>query len=97
MSQTKKYIKRSILDRRTNKDRRTLNLGPLFPGKEQRITRNRRQRFEDRLGWQQLTRLRAVKSGNTPADLRIAAGHTGEGSLTPSRSASSPMPEARGS
>lgn len=57
MSQTKKYIKRSILDRRTNKDRRTLNLGPLFPGKEQRITRNRRQRFEDRSGWQPLSRL----------------------------------------
>ncbi|MFA5906956.1 MAG: hypothetical protein WC836_23720 [Desulfobacula sp.] len=57
MSQTKKYIKRSILDRRTNKDRRTLNLGPLFPGKEQRITINRRQRFEDRFGWQPLSLL----------------------------------------
>lgn len=57
MSQTKEYIKRSILDRRTNKDRRTLNLGPLFPGKEQRITINRRRRFEDRLGWQPLSRL----------------------------------------
>lgn len=57
MSQTKEYIKRSILDRRTNKDRRTLNLGPLFPGKEQRITINRRQRFEDRFGWPPLSRL----------------------------------------
>lgn len=57
MLQTKNYIKRSSLDRRTNKERRTLNLGPLFPGEEQRISIDRRQRFEDRFGWQPLSRL----------------------------------------
>ncbi len=51
MPKTKKYIKRSILDRRTNIDRRILNLGPLYPGKDRRILKNRRQRFEDRCGW----------------------------------------------
>jgi len=56
MSQTKEYIKRSSLDRRTNIDRRILNLGPLFPGKEQRIIKNRRQNFEDRCGYDPLIR-----------------------------------------
>lgn len=47
----KEYIKRSIFDRRTSWDRRTINLGPKYPGREQRFTKKRRQSWEKRDGW----------------------------------------------
>lgn len=50
--QEKQYIKRSVMDRRSFLGRRVLNLGPVYPGKERRIKKNRRQGWEDRVEWQ---------------------------------------------
>ena len=52
MLQTKKFIKRSAMDRILPLNRRILNLGPKYPDKEQRMKQNRRQGWEDRVEWQ---------------------------------------------
>jgi len=49
MLQEKQYIKRSVIDRRSLIERRVLNLGPLYPGKEERIKKDRRKGWEDRI------------------------------------------------
>lgn len=51
MSLQKEYITRSVFDRRTSLDRRTINLGEKYPGQEQRTGRNRRRRWEKRNEW----------------------------------------------
>jgi hypothetical protein len=48
----KEYIKRSILDRRSSLDRRVLSFDPVYPDREQRINKDRRQHWEDRIKWQ---------------------------------------------
>jgi hypothetical protein len=52
MLQKKQFKKRSVMDRRSFLDRRILNLGPLYPGKERREIEERRIGWEDRVGWQ---------------------------------------------
>ncbi|MFH2059456.1 MAG: hypothetical protein ABIJ59_11220 [Pseudomonadota bacterium] len=44
--------RRSTMDRRSYIDRRILNLGNVYPGKEQRIKKDRRKGWEDRVDWQ---------------------------------------------
>ncbi len=56
MLQKKQFIKRCALDRRSSLDRRILNLGPVYPGKEKRTKKVRRKGWEDRLGWTALDR-----------------------------------------
>ncbi|MDX2441577.1 MAG: hypothetical protein QNK40_13640 [Desulfobacterales bacterium] len=56
MLQEKQQMKRSVMDRRSFRDRRILNLGSVSPDIEQRSMKDRRQGWEDRVGWQRLTR-----------------------------------------
>ncbi len=50
----KKQLKRSVLDRRSSLARRVINLGPKYLDQEQRKKRERRIRWEDRIGWDPL-------------------------------------------
>ena len=54
MLQKKEFTKRSAMDRRLSLNRRILNLGPIYPDKEQRMKQDRRQGWEDRSGWNPL-------------------------------------------
>lgn len=54
MSVRKKYITRSIVDRRVSLDRRITNWGPKDPDNEQRTEKNRRQKWEKRDGWKSI-------------------------------------------
>ncbi len=54
MLSKKEHIKRSAIDRRSPLDRRTFNIGPKYPGKEQRMKQDRRQGWEDRYAWKPL-------------------------------------------
>ena len=49
MLQEKQYIKRSVVGRRSFIERRVLNLGPVYPGKEERTNKDRRKGWEDRV------------------------------------------------
>jgi hypothetical protein len=50
----KKFIERSLLDRRPCIDRRVINLGPGNPGKDKRMGKERRKGWENRFGWTSL-------------------------------------------
>jgi hypothetical protein len=51
------YVKRSLVDRRSPVDRRILDMGPGYPGAEDRITiQDRRRGWEDRFGWERISR-----------------------------------------
>jgi len=52
MLEEKQYIKRSVIDRRSFIERRVLNPWQVYPGKEQRIKKDRRKGWEDRVDWQ---------------------------------------------
>jgi len=58
MLQTKKaYVTRSPIDRRTPVERRNLNMGPGYPGNEDRkSSKNRRRGWEDRYGWERISK-----------------------------------------
>jgi hypothetical protein len=51
------YEKRTLIDRRSPVDRRILDMGPGYPGAEDRITiKDRRRGWEDRYGWERISR-----------------------------------------
>ena len=51
------YVKRTLLDRRSSVDRRILDMGPGYPGVEDRITiKDRRRGWEDRYGWERISK-----------------------------------------
>ena len=51
------YAKRNLIDRRSLVDRRVLDMGPGYPGIEDRITiKDRRRGWEDRYGWERISR-----------------------------------------
>lgn len=54
MSSREKHIIRSLSDRRTSLDRRTINLGPKYLNHEQRSGKKRRQSWEKRNGWKSI-------------------------------------------
>ncbi|MEN8211273.1 MAG: hypothetical protein ABFR31_06105 [Thermodesulfobacteriota bacterium] len=58
MLQTKKaYVTRSPIDRRTRVERRILNMGPGYQGKENReYSKDRRRGWEDRYGWERISK-----------------------------------------
>jgi hypothetical protein len=52
-----RYVKRKLVDRRSTVDRRILDMGPGYPGTEDRITiKDRRRGWEDRYGWERISR-----------------------------------------
>ena len=51
------FTRRSSVDRRTPMDRRVLDMGPGYPGRERRLTlRDRRRGWEDRFGWERISK-----------------------------------------
>ena len=51
------YITRSQVDRREPVERRTVNMGPEYPGKEKRnYSKDRRRGWEDRYGWERVSK-----------------------------------------
>ncbi len=51
------YMQRSPSDRRTPVDRRALDMGPGYPGKERRTgVKDRRRGWEDRHGWERVSK-----------------------------------------
>jgi hypothetical protein len=51
------YVKRTLADRRSPVDRRILDMGPGYPGTEDRLTvKDRRRGWEDRYGWERISR-----------------------------------------
>ena len=51
------YAKRTLIDRRSPVDRRILDMGPGYPGAEDRIgIKDRRRGWEDRYGWERISR-----------------------------------------
>ncbi len=51
------YAKRSLVDRRSPVDRRILDMGPGYPGMENRADRkDRRRGWEDRYGWERISK-----------------------------------------
>lgn len=51
------YIKRSSIDRRSPVDRRVIDMGPGYPGRERRVhLQDRRKGWEDRFGWERTSR-----------------------------------------
>jgi hypothetical protein len=51
------HVKRKLVDRRSPVDRRILDMGPGYPGTEDRITiKDRRRGWEDRYGWERISR-----------------------------------------
>lgn len=51
------YVKRTLADRRSPVDRRILDMGPGYPGAEDRLTvKDRRRGWEDRYGWERISR-----------------------------------------
>lgn len=51
------YVKRSPIDRRSPVDRRILDMGPGYPGTENRIKiKDRRRGWEDRYGWERISK-----------------------------------------
>lgn len=58
MSQTKSvYTKRSLVDRRSPLDRRILDMGPGYPGNNNRDGfKDRRRGWEDRYGWERISK-----------------------------------------
>jgi len=51
------YVKRTLADRRAPVDRRILDMGPGYPGAEDRLTvKDRRRGWEDRYGWERISR-----------------------------------------
>ncbi len=58
MQQTKTvFIQRSPADRRTPVDRRVLDMGSGYPGKERRTgAKDRRRGWEDRYGWERVSK-----------------------------------------
>ncbi len=58
MAQAKSvYVKRTPMDRRSPVDRRILDMGPGYPGQENRLgIKNRRRGWEDRYGWERISR-----------------------------------------
>ncbi len=58
MAQTKSvFAKRSLVDRRSPVDRRILDMGPGYPGDENREDlKDRRRGWEDRYGWERISR-----------------------------------------
>ena len=56
MLQENIFIKRFALDRRSSLDRRLSNFGPIYPGMEKRMEKDRRMGWENRLEWTSLDR-----------------------------------------
>jgi hypothetical protein len=58
MQQTKTvYTSRSPVDRRNPVDRRILDMGPGYPGRERRASlKDRRKGWEDRYGWERVSK-----------------------------------------
>ena len=53
------YSKRSLVDRRSPIDRRILDMGPGYPGRENRKNlkmKDRRRGWEDRYGWERISK-----------------------------------------
>ena len=51
------YVTRSPADRRTPVDRRIIDMGPGYPGKDKRACFNDRRRgWEDRFGWERTSK-----------------------------------------
>ena len=51
------YSKRGFVDRRSLVDRRVLDMGPGYPGSENRKhNKERRRGWEDRYGWERISR-----------------------------------------
>ena len=53
------YTKRSSVDRRAPIDRRILDIGPGYPGRENRQNskiKDRRKGWEDRFGWERISK-----------------------------------------
>ena len=51
------FAKRSPLDRRSPVDRRILDIGPGYPTAQKRkISKDRRRGWEDRFGWERISR-----------------------------------------
>lgn len=51
------YIRRSSIDRRSPVDRRILDMGPGYPGRERREKiKDRRRGWEDRYGWERISK-----------------------------------------
>ena len=51
------YVTRSLVDRRAPVDRRILNMGSVYKGKENReYSEDRRRGWEDRYGWERLSK-----------------------------------------
>ncbi|NOX32588.1 MAG: hypothetical protein GXP56_02455 [Deltaproteobacteria bacterium] len=51
------YAKRSLIDRRSPVDRRVLDMGPGYPGRQKRENKNDRRRgWEDRYGWERISK-----------------------------------------
>lgn len=51
------YSKRSPMDRRSPVDRRILDMGPGYPGNDDRIIiKDRRRGWEDRYGWERISK-----------------------------------------
>jgi hypothetical protein len=60
----KKHIKRFPLDRRASLNRRILNLGPGYTGKEKRWEKDRRKGGDNRSEWTSLDRDPSLGNGN---------------------------------
>lgn len=51
------YVTRSPVDRRSQVNRRILNMGSEYPGKENReCSKDRRRGWEDRYGWERINK-----------------------------------------
>lgn len=70
MSSRKDFIPRSVSDRRNSLNRRIINMGPKYPGNEQRTGRDRRQCWEQRQAWQAINQWSSSQIRFSPPKVR---------------------------